>query len=113
MTVIAQFGFFSFDLGALIEAASIIGVSVLCLLLDLFALLATQAQNPKLKFATRAGAFSLVTGVFCTIWVACLFRQWFPVMLFSILAIVYGILTIAAGLYMRHRIARERTNKVR
>lgn len=104
--VIAQVGL-SFDLGPLFAAVIIIAVAIVCLVLDLAALLGTQAKIPQTAFAIMAGALSLGTGVVCVAWSAVEFELWSSITLFPAFATLFGALTIAAGFYMRRRIDRE------
>lgn len=102
----AQVGL-SFDLSPLFAAVNIIAVAIVCLVLDLAALLATQAKIPQTAFAIMAGALSLSTGVVCVVWSAVEFQLWSSITLFPAIATLFGALTIAAGFYMRRRVGRE------
>ncbi len=93
----------SFDLSPLISWLAIVGISIVCLVLDLVALLATQSETPRVIFAIMAGALTLSTGIICLVWAAILSSAWNPWMFWPILVIVVSALTITAGYYMRRK----------
>lgn len=108
--MIAQVGL-SIDIAVLIEAGLLILISVVCLVLDCIALFATQARTPNTRFATMAGTLSMIAGIICMVWASSFLRQWFPLMLFPISATAFGAVTVAAGAYVRNRIATESSNQ--
>ena len=104
--MIAQVGL-SPDLSHLVQPFLIFGITFICLILCLFACAATQIGKPNIPFALMGGTFSAATGLICLVWGVRIFHRWSGLLYIPALALLFGLLTVAAGVYMHRVVVKE------